>query len=268
MKSELKVICQIQEVLKEYGYFDIERISNEILAYAKETGIQIKDILKRISNYEPWEYICGKTEFYDNIFKINNSVLIPRIETEQIVDISKEFLESNLQYNCVIDVGTGSGCIIISLAKIFCYKNDFKFIGTDISLEALEIAKENSMLHNVNEKISFRKDYLLKEHFIKNNSLIIANLPYIPTDMYRNLDRSVKDFEPREALDGGKDGLKYYRELLKQLEEKNISKYSITLLIEIEPSTLEMVEKLFSQYKYNIIKDYRELNRFLLIHLS
>lgn len=268
MENKLKVIYQIQEVLKKYGYFDIGRISNEILEYATESNIAIEDILSRISNYEPWEYICGKADFYDNTFKINNSVLIPRIETEQIIDISKDFLRSNPSYDCIVDIGTGSGCIIIFLAKIFCNKNNFKFIGIDISSKALKIAKENSVLHNVNENISFRKDYLLSNHSIENNSLIIANLPYIPTDMYGDLDKSVKDFEPREALDGGKDGLKYYRELLEQLEKNNPSKYSVTLLIEIEPSTIETVEELFTQYKYRIIKDYRGLNRFLLIHFS
>jgi release factor glutamine methyltransferase len=263
----LKSLYHIQKVLTEEGYFDISRISKEVLDHSIENKIPLEEILKRIKKNEPWEYIKGRTTFCGNEFLVNHHTLIPRIESEQLVSIATDLVSKN-EYRGVIDVGTGSGCIIISLCKNLGEQNDIRFFATDIEKDALKIAKQNSVLHKVNKRISFLQTNLIKDLTIDFNNLIIANLPYIPSDMYKNLDKSVISFEPRSSLDGGKDGLKYYKELIKQINSKGIrNKYKTTLLVEIEPSTLDDLKKIVGN-NITVIKDYRELDRFVLIHLS
>jgi release factor glutamine methyltransferase len=267
VKNNLKDLYNIQRVLEENDYLDSLRIAKEIEEFSQDSDFSIEDILKKIQKDEPWEYIKGEADFLNNKFIVNKDVLIPRIETEQLTLIAKDFLDNNSNYKQVIDVGTGSGCIIIFLAKILCRRNKYKFIGIDKSKRALEVAEKNSVLHNINEKVLFLQKNLLSGVPLNLDTLIIANLPYIPTTLYKKLDKSVKDFEPRRALDGGKDGLKYYKELLKQIERKK-GKKKTTLLIEIDYRTLKDLERLLSGKKYTVIKDFRGLKRFLLIHLT
>ena len=277
----LKKLFQIQKTLEKAGYFDISRVANEIYSYPEENDIEIEDILKRIEKDEPWEYIRGYAEFRGINFLVTKDTLIPRIETEQIVDIALDLIEKkNIPYSKIIDIGTGTGCIIISLYKEL-KKNkeeieekeknrgkdkEYTFLATDSSSKALDIAKENAKRNSI-KNISFVKKNLIDNKDLENNSLILANLPYIPTNMYMKLDRSVKDFEPKKALDGGKDGLKYYKELLTIIQKTQ--KKNIDLIVEIEPSTLKDFKKLAPKStSLKIIKDFREKNRFLLLHFA
>lgn len=266
MSKEIQEIYKIQEVLKKNNYFDISRISKEIQALSKEKNIPLEDIFKRIELEEPWEYISGKTEFCSNKFLVNRDTLIPRIETEDLVEICYKKFSSNKSYLNIVDIGTGSGCIVISLCKRIG-DNNINFVATDISEDALDTAKKNAKLNGVEKLINFVNTNLIDSIEIKSNTLLIANLPYIPAEMYESLDRSVKEYEPKTALEGGIDGLEFYKELLKQLEEKIQSKKNITLIVEIEPSTLEDFKILFSGYNVEIAKDFREKERFVLIHL-
>ena len=277
----LKKLFQIQKTLEKAGYFDISRVANEIYSYPEENDIEIEDILKRIEKDEPWEYIRGYAEFRGINFLVTKDTLIPRIETEQIVDIALDLIEKkNIPYSKIIDIGTGTGCIIISLYKEL-KKNkeeieekeknrgkdkEYTFLATDSSSKALDIAKENAKRNSI-KNISFVKKNLISIEDLENNSLILANLPYIPTNQYMELDKSVKDFEPKKALDGGQDGLKYYKELLTIIQKTQ--KKNIDLIVEIEPSTLTDLKKLVPENtSLKIIKDFREKNRFLLLHFS
>jgi len=266
VSENLKELYQIQKVLKDSGYNDTSRISKEIQEYCERKTISPTLVLKRISTGEPWDYIRGESEFYGNRFYLNRKTLIPRPETEQMVDITISFLKRNPNYKNIVDVGTGSGCIIISLAKVIGDKKKTDFIGIDIDKDALQVAKENSLVHKVNEKVSFLRGNLLKGFELKDETLIIANLPYIPKEIYKKLDRSVVNFEPRRALLGGKDGLKYYKELISQI--KKARKKDVSLLIEIEPSTLKNLRGILDNYEVHVIKDYRGLNRFVLVNLA
>ena len=277
----LKKLFQIQKTLEKVGYFDISRVANEIYSYSEENDIEIEDILKRIEKDEPWEYIRGYAEFRGINFLVTKDTLIPRIETEQIVDIALDLIEKkNIPYSKIIDIGTGTGCIIISLYKEL-KKNkeeieekeknrgkdkEYTFLATDSSSKALDIAKENAKRNSI-KNISFVKKNLISIEDLENNSLILANLPYIPTNQYMELDKSVKDFEPKKALDGGQDGLKYYKELLTIIQKTQ--KKNIDLIVEIEPSTLTDLKKLVPENtSLKIIKDFREKNRFLLLHFA
>lgn len=290
-RMNLKQNFQIQDILKKAGYYDISRIANEIQSYSEKTGTSIDDILTRIKTGEPWEYISGVTEFRGSSIFVNENTLIPRIETEQIVDIALELINGNKHpYSKIIDVGTGSGSIIISLVKEMEgeregeeregggeednnnkeegrgeLRRNMSYLATEIDRDALSVAKKNAVYNKVEHLIQFKQRNLVNQSDITDNSLVIANLPYIPTDMYMNLDSSVKDFEPRTALDGGKDGLDYYKNLIDII--KNSGKINMDLLIEIEPSTLEILKKHTNQ-EVTVFQDFRDKNRFVLLHFS
>ena len=255
---DLKEIFGIERCLEASGYFDVSRIAREIYNFSLENNISIESILERISTQEPWEYIQGFVEFKNRKFVVTKNTLIPRVESEQMVDIAVDLI-GRKEIEKVIDIGTGSGCIIISIAEESKEK-DISFVGVDISEEALAIARMNS-----DGGILFKQRDLIKEKDLDSNTLVVANLPYIPTAMYEGLDRSVKDFEPRIALDGGKDGLLYYRKLFKIIKD---SKKDIHLIIEIEPSTKDDIVKLLKDTPFQIFKDFREKERFLLLHFT
>ena len=178
--------------------------------------------IEKRKKHIPLQYIINKQNFYGLDLYVNESVLIPRYDTENIVDcIVKDFAGSkNIS---VLDLCTGSGCIAISLKK-----HGFeKVFALDISDKALEVAKHNAYIHNAD--ITFIKSDLYKE--LPNDirfDLIVSNPPYIRTGEIEKLDDEVKDFEPKLALDGGKDGLDFYKKILnlsKDFINKNGSLY-------------------------------------------
>lgn len=262
---DLKTLFYIQEVLKESGYYDISRISKEIFDFSKTKSTELELILDRIRQQEPWEYIRGYAYFRGERYIVNRNTLIPRIETEQLVDIAISLIKEN-SYSKVFDIGTGTGCIIISLAKeIDNRENRISFVATDISTPALDIAKQNASNLKV-KNINFKSKNLINKSWLLNGSLIIANLPYIPSKMYQELEPSVKDYEPKIALEGGRDGLSYYKKLFSIIEK---SEKEVDLLIEIEPTTLSAFKKILENKQIKkIYKDYRGKKRFLLIHFS
>lgn len=259
MNNELKDIFHIQEILKANDYYDISRIANEIYQFSIKSSTPLESILTKISNSEPWEYIKGECEFRGEIFRVNQNTLIPRIESEQMIDILKDELKNtSTPYHGIIDVGAGSGCLIISAAKEL--NKMYEYYATDISQDALNIAKENAQRILQGDKISFVKTNLLENLPLdpSKHYFIMANLPYIPTSQYLDLDNSVKDYEPRNALDGGELGTKYCLELIGQIQEKGLHS---TLLLEIEPSTISQFEELNPA----VINDIYDKRRFLLL---
>jgi release factor glutamine methyltransferase len=151
-----------------------------------------------------------------------------------------------------VDIGTGSGCIIISLYKEL--GENFNYIGVDISEKAISIAKKNDK----DREIKFVHGDLLEDIPLDTPTLYIANLPYIPKKMYANLDKSVKNYEPKIALLGGNDGLLYYRRLIKQITDAKSK-----LIIEVEPSTIPNIKKVFRNFNQKIYKDIYGRERFI-----
>lgn len=169
--------------------------------------------LSKVYN-QPKQYIQGWVEFYKLRFKVTPDVLIPRPETELLVDEVLKILK--LKLLTVLDLGTGSGNIAISLAK---NNKKIKILALDISEKALEVADENAKKHRVEKRIFFLVSDLLSS--IKSSpDVIVTNLPYIPSARIPYLDSSVKDFEPKIALDGGEDGFDLYRKLFAQIKKK------------------------------------------------
>src|SRR3989344_8686401 len=172
----------------------------------------------------PKQYRQGWVEFYKLKLKVDERVLIPRPETELLVDEVINFVNRQSDIDnryTIIDLGTGSGCIAISLAKNLPKARIF---ATDISDEALEVAKANAKLNKVEKRIFFLKSDLLNE-VTGSPDVIVANLPYIPRGSIPSLNPSVKDFEPWLALDGGSDGFDLYRRLFQQISDRVYSSH-------------------------------------------
>jgi release factor glutamine methyltransferase len=218
----------------------------------------------------PVEYITGKAEFRNLVFDVNSHVLIPRVETEEIVDIIINELRVTsyeLSPNKIFsfaDVGTGSGAIGISIAKEFLNRGvQFAGILSDISEESLDVAKQNATrILGHNSDIKFAKSDLLSSYpkGLKFD-LITANLPYIPSARIEMLDSSVKDFEPTLALDGGEDGLMYIKKLLR--DAKSFLKKDGKIILEVDDSHDENVAKQFkNEWEIDVRKDQNEKVRF------
>lgn len=161
-------------------------------------------LLKKRAERVPLQYITGCQEFMGLEFKVNSHVLIPRQDTETLVEEAAKVLEPGME---VLDLCTGSGCVIISLLK----QKQIAGTASDISKQALLIAKENARNNQVEVQL-IRSD--LFQNIMGRYDMIVANPPYIPTETIATLMPEVKNFEPVEALDGGEDGLDFYREIV------------------------------------------------------
>ena len=200
-KKELKGIIDDREITS-LAYITIENIfgldkSSCILSTMKEIGYSNrKYIIKTVSELKtgkPIQYIVGKADFYGLKFVVSKSVLIPRSETEELVDW---IIKTSSDKTGFLDIGTGSGCIIISL----CKNLQGDFMGIDISKDALLVAKENNS--NYNTSVNFRKMDILKENFEKGSffDVIVSNPPYVLLSELKNMNNNVVDFEPHIAL--------------------------------------------------------------------
>lgn len=217
----------------------------------------------------PDAYLKGWVEFYKLKFKVTADVLIPRPETELLVDEALSFCKQptthHTQYT-ILDIGTGSGNIAISIAK----NSKAKIFATDISEEALKVARENAKKHRVEKRIFFMvSDLLSNIQAGAKIDVIVSNLPYIPTGRIPFLDPSVKDFEPRVALDGGYDGFETYRKLFSQIKEKNLHPKLIVCEIDYTQGEIALNEarKFFPDSLAEVKTDLAKKQRILLISL-
>ena len=200
------------EVLPKHEVHRLEQlVRNSSPSKEFDTNLY-KSLLQRRYSGEPLQYIEEEVTFYDMSFQVNESVLIPRPETEYFIE---KIIDRVYEPKKIIDVGTGSGCIGLSLAKHF---TDSEVHLTDISLDALSVAGINSKKNKIN--VNIYESNLLREVRDNDFDLIVANLPYIPTADIGALPVEVVHYEPLIALDGGEDGLDYIDQLLKQARYK------------------------------------------------
>ena len=187
---------------------------------------KLEEGMRRLENGEPVQYIVGNVDFYGYNFIVNKNVLIPRFETEELVDRTIKYIKKYLSDNLdIVDLGTGSGCIAITLKKELNCNID----AVDISKDALNVAKENSIKNNVD--INFIEGDMLKP-LSKKYDVIISNPPYISYN--EEIDEIVKNNEPHNALYAEDEGLYYYKEIIKNannyLKEKAIIAFEIGYL--------------------------------------
>jgi len=202
-----EIISHVTHIKNHYTF-----ITNDITINLQQEA-QILQYLKEIQSGKPVEYITNSCNFYGNDFFVNESVLIPRIDTETLIEIAIKIFQKN-QFLNILDICTGSGCIAITLAKHYENSN---VIALDISKNALEVCQKNVNNLNVFKQITLMQADFLEispKIFDKNFNLIVSNPPYIKTSEISKLEKSVRDYEPHIALDGGCDGLTFYKKLV------------------------------------------------------
>jgi len=231
-----------------------------------------RELVKRRAQREPLQHIIGSTSFCGLEIAVNRSVLVPRPETELLAELGWQFLlESTLQ--CVpareqpegwtptaLDFGTGSGCIAIALAvKV----PDARIVALDVSPEALEMAKQNAARHNVANRVDFLQsnDFQPQSLF----DLVVSNPPYIPSAEIETLEPEVRDYDPRGALDGGADGLDFYRRLAG--EARGWLKPSGKIMLEFGEGQADSIRGIFETENWiveAIREDYTHRQRILI----
>lgn len=222
---------------------------------------KFEKVQNALSNKIPLPYIIGEWEFYGNSFKVTPDTLIPRPETEELVEHALAWLAKNPQAKQVIDVGTGSGCIAITLGL---QQPNLNIHAVDVSEAALQVAKDNAINHGVDKQIKFRQQDLL-EGDVESYDLIVANLPYIPTETLKGLE--VAKYEPWLALDGGESGLDLIEKLLQQSTQKISKNFCIILEFEYRHGKLaqNLAHRYYPEAHATILKDLSSNDRFVVI---
>ena len=231
---------------------------------AKQQLGQLHDLLKRAGQHEPIAYLIGKTEFYSLELNVTPDCMIPRVETELLVERAIEFLRTRTGKQFVCDLCTGSGCIAVAIARNY---PNAHIIATDISDAALSVAAKNIEKHQLKERIRLLCgdlfDPLVPQLDVDKFDLIVCNPPYVSAAEFEKLDKNVKDYEPKLALFAGDDGLDIYRRIIERVEQ--FLKPDAVLMLEIGYSQGQAVRQLFEQAncfsEITIEKDFHDNDR-------
>jgi release factor glutamine methyltransferase len=237
---------------------------------SREEENKLEKLVGRRLQHEPTAYILKRREFYGIDFYVDSRVLIPRPETEVLVDAALEFARSRSNHLTrpllVADIGTGCGAIAISLALNL---PGSKVYATDLSSSALEVARLNCVHHKVAEQVTLLPGDLLQP-LPEPVDLVVANLPYIRNSELPNLSPEIAKFEPRMAIDGGRSGMDCIRQLLEQVKER--VNFGGCLLLEMgqnqEEDMGQLVHTHLKEVNFRFIADFNGINRVVKIELG
>ena len=244
----------IQQI-PEHELARLREKAKEITGSQSDYHSSYTELLTRRLNGEPLQYIEEYIPFYSIQINVDQRCLIPRPETEFLIELIKNKSDNPKK---ILDVGTGTGCIALMLKKLY---PESTVDACDISLEALDLAKENSEINNL--EINLFQSDLLSDIEEVDYDIIVANLPYIPTETLSSLESEVVDYEPLVALDGGVDGLLYINRLIKEIEEKVIR--NLTLFLEVDTSHATTILNNLSHWKQvELEKDLVERDRYII----
>ncbi len=257
---DARVVCELLAArLFKCGRMDLYRhldiVPEERLVDALRRGLQ------RVAKGDPVQYVLGQWDFRKLTLKVDRRALIPRPETEQLVELvlrSPRVRQSDRPL--VVDVGTGTGCIILSLASEL---RDGVFVGVDVSPEAISLARENAVLTGLDRRVLFAECDGCGEFDPASVDVLVSNPPYIPTKVVDGLAPHIRDHEPRLALDGGADGLDVYRALL--LDAVMVLKPGGALFLEIGDEQGAALREMLEEYGFSdveISRDYAGKDRF------
>ena len=233
---------------KILGYSKSECIIHSNQELTNDNIISFENIISDLKQNIPIQYILGEADFYDLKFKVNSSTLIPRGETEELVQyiLLHDFIS-------VLEIGTGSGCIAVSIAK----NSNSKITAIDNSVEALEIAKSNAILNSV--KINFVLSDVFNFSDTKKYDLIVSNPPYVLESEKKLMDKNVLDYEPHNALFvSDNDPLVYYKEITK-IATNNLNKNGL-LFFEINENYSKQIIELLSNLNFVDIELKKDIN--------
>jgi len=219
----------------------------------KNELLKFKKILKKRKKNEPMAYILGKKEFWKTNFYVNSNVLIPRPDTEIIVEEAIKRIRKN-NYSNLLDIGTGSGCIIISILKEI---KNCKGTGIDLSLKAIKVAKTNAKIQQLENRIKFIHSDI-DNFFCNKYDIIISNPPYINSINLSNLEKDVRNYEPKIALNGGFDGFSEIKKVIKKssilIKKKGI------LILEIGSEQFDRSKEILENNGFYVLKVLKDLS--------
>ncbi|HNY76058.1 MAG TPA: peptide chain release factor N(5)-glutamine methyltransferase, partial [Bacteroidales bacterium] len=246
---------------------DISKIEYLCLAsnYTLTTDelLKLKDVIKQLKDEKPIQYILGEADFLDFKFQVNENILIPRPETEQLVLLAKKFLDANSYIpNTILDIGTGSGCIAIAMKKLFPQSN---VIGIDLSQSAIDLAEKNARKYELN--VEFYQLDILKDDFnLYNYDVLISNPPYVLECEKDEMNDNVTKWEPHSALFvPNEDPLIFYKKIINEFFRNRKSKFAF---FEINPLSYQLLVDFlntFSSLSYSFFNDYNDKIRYLVI---
>ena len=248
--------CEIlmSKAINKDRKFIISNLSNQI---DKVSLNYFQKLVHQRSCGKPISYILGKKDFWKFQFKINDNVLIPRPDTEIIVEEALKITNHKKKIK-ILDIGVGSGCILLSLLK---ERGDFSGIGVDLSKKCIDLSRINALSLNITNRVKFFKSDIDNFNYGKYD-LIVSNPPYINQVDLKYLVKDIKEYEPRLALDGGLDGLSEIRKVINKSSE--LIKLNGKLILEIGFDQKEKVKKILTNkgfYINKIVKDYANNDR-------
>lgn len=253
--NELKNIS-LKYLYLKFNLSNSDLLINKAVPWNKKIEKEFKIDIKKLTNKIPVQHITGSEFFYDRIFHISDKTLIPRPETEELVDIIIKSEKSNYKKN-ILDIGTGSGCIAVTLSNHL----NSNVIGIDVSKAAIDVAIKNNTL--TSNKVSFItskiEDYIPEEPF----DIIVSNPPYIPKLDEDKVDKNVLIYEPHKALFVGADPIYFYKIIL-QFSKKHLKKDGI-IYFEINQNYVEPIKNLLKETNFEVLKDFYGNNRFVII---
>ena len=217
---------------------------------------ELQKLVSRRVKKEPIAYILNNKEFWSTNFYVDRSVLIPRPETEVLIDLILSQINNKNNYFNILDIGTGSGCILVSLLKEL---TKAKGIGIDKSSKAIAVAKKNSTSQHVDSRSSFKNINLENIKFDKKFDLIVSNPPYLPDVSLKNLNLDIKLYEPKVALQGGVQGVDFLCKII-TLASK-ILKINGLLALEIGDNQFHILAKYLKENRFKILDKYTLINK-------
>ena len=233
----------------------INLITKQDVTLNKEQEDLFSKLIERRKHKEPVAYILNKKEFWNENYFVDKRVLIPRPETEILIELLlKKIKDKNKAYK-VLDLGCGSGCLLISFLKEM---QKSQGIGVDISSNALEVAKKNIELHNLNNRAKLMRLDLLTLHTKDKFDVIFSNPPYLSSSDYAKLSDDVKNFEPKQALVGGFNGVLYYKKII-ALAQSALKKNGY-LALELGDRQYRTISKLLQDHSFRILDKYQLIN--------
>ena len=233
----------------------INLITKQDVTLNKEQEDLFSKLVERRKQKEPVAYILNKKEFWNENYFVDKRVLIPRPETEILIELLlKKIKDKNKAYK-VLDLGCGSGCLLISFLKEM---HKSQGMGVDISSNALEVAKKNIELHNLNNRAKLVRLDLLTLRTKDKFDVIFSNPPYLSSSDYAKLSDDVKNFEPKQALVGGFNGVLYYKKII-ALAQSALKKNGY-LALELGDRQYRTISKLLQDHSFRILDKYQLIN--------
>jgi release factor glutamine methyltransferase len=242
-------------------YLQFERILKD------EEVARYRELVERRIRHEPLQYILGQAEFMGFTFEVNPAVLIPRPETEILVERILALKDKILQPEITIwDIGTGCGCIAIALARLW---PGSRIIASDISAESLHVAQKNAQRNQVEDRILFMQHDILRETPLPADTIdiVVSNPPYISSGELSGLAEEIREHEPETALTDHADGLSFYRRIFELLAGKPQVKYILCELSGLNQDSIIYLAKQFKNKYINTYTDYNHITRVLEITL-